>query len=419
MAENKGVALRLGKAVGPYVSVRRPKRVLLIEPAYKAKYPPLGLMKISTYHKSRGDGVVFYKGTSAAVRDQNWDIIYIATMFTFQWKRTIETIQFYQRGKQKNKSNVRVGGILASLLQDDVENETGIRPHFGLWQEVDRMPPDYTLTNGAYSYYTNNTSIGYMTKGCKNRCPYCAVPRLEPEFVPFIPLEKQLDPDRKDLILLDNNVLASPEFPRIVEEIERQGFYKGAKFGNAQRYVDFNQGVDAQLLTEEKMRLLSQLPLKPLRIAFDDIKFEKLYVSKIRLAHEYEISHLSNFILFNYDDTPEDFYRRLKINIELNEELGLSIFSFPMRYIPLDAKDRKHVSLNWTKAQLRGIQCILHATHGVVGPKGPFFEKAFGRDADEFRYIIEQPEEVIFHREKMTPYREDLVAALSMEEGCK
>lgn len=391
----------------PNVIIRKPGRVLLVEPGYKVKYPPLGLMKISTYHKMRGDEVIFYKGTSAAVRDQAWDMIYITTLFTFQWHMTIETIKFYQRNKLKNK-NIQVGGVLGSLLQKDVENETGIRPHFGLWEEVDRMAPDYTLTNGIYNYYTNNASIGYMTKGCKNQCPYCAVPKLEPEFVPFIPLDKQIDPNKKDLILLDNNVLASPEFPSIVEEIKKHGFHKGAKLGDAQRYVDFNQGVDARLLTEEKMELLSQLPLKPLRIAFDDIRFEKLYTEKMRLAHKYGIRRLSNYILFNYDDTPEGFYRRLQINIELNEELGLSIFSFPMKYIPLDAKDRKYVGPNWTKTQLRGIQCILHATHGVVGPRRPFFEKAFGKDADEFKYIIEQPEEIIFHREKMTPYQSGL-----------
>jgi hypothetical protein len=388
----------------PGILLRKPQRVLLIEPAYKVKYPPLGLMKISTYHKLRDDEVVFYKGTSAALRDQNWDIIYITTMFTFQWKRTIETIRFYQRGKQKNKKNIKVGGILASLLQKDVEEETGINPHFGLWDEVDRLQPDYSLTDGIYEYHTNNASMAYMTRGCPNHCPYCAVPRLEPNYIDFIPLGNQIDPNKKDLILLDNNVLASAEFPRIVDEIKRHGFGKEARLGNGQRYVDFNQGVDARLLTEDKMALLSQLPIKPLRIAFDNIKFEKLYIDKIRLAHKYGIRHLSNFILFNHDDTPEDFYRRLQINIELNEELELSIFSFPMRYIPLDAKDRKYVGPNWTKTQLRGIQCILHATHGVVGPRRPFFEKAFGKDAKEFKYIIEQPEEMIFHREKMKPY---------------
>ena len=95
---------------------------------------------------------------------------------------------------------------------------------------------------------------------------------------------------------------------------------------------------------------------------------------------------------------------RNEIVLGQQEELGLSIFSFPMRFIPLDAKDRKYISPNWTKTQLRGIQCVLHATHGVVGPRRPFFEKAFGEDADEFKYIIEQPEELIFHRDNMEPH---------------
>jgi len=392
----------------PYVSINRPKRILLIEPGYKAKYPPLGLMKISTYHKLRGDEIVFYKGTSAAIRDQAWDIIYITTLFTFLWNMTIETIKFYQRNKLKN-IDIKVGGILASLLQKDVEYETGIKPHFGLWDEVDRLPPDYSLIDGVYNYYTNNASIGYTTKGCKNQCDFCAVPRLEPDFVPYIDLEPQIHPGKKDLLLLDNNVLASPEFPRIVEDIYNQGFKKGAMLGKAHRYVDFNQGVEAKRLTEEKLELLSSLALKPLRIAFDNIKLEKLYTEKVRLAHKYQINRLSNYILFNHNDTPDDFYRRLQINIELNEELGSNIFSFPMKYVPLDARDRKYIGPNWTRTQLRGIQCILHATHGVVGPKRPFFEKAFGKDADEFKYIIEQPEEIIFHRENMKSYIEDVL----------
>ena len=383
------------------IQVNTPKRVLLIEPAYKAKYPPLGLMKISTYHKQRGDEVLFYKGTNVELRNQRWDIIYIATMFTYQWNITIKAIKFYQRNKHNR--DIRVGGVLASLLQDDVKKETGIKPRFGLYPEVDRMPPDYTLSN---NYYTNNASIGYMTRGCPNSCPYCAVPQLEPEYVPYIPLEGQIDPNKKDLILLDNNVLASEEFPKIIQEIKKYGFYKGAKFNGKLRYIDFNQGVDIRRLTDEKMRLLSELAIKPLRIAFDLIGLKRLYIEKIHLAHKYGIKHLSNFILFNYNDTPEDFYERLRINIELNEELGLSIFSFPMKFVPLDAKDRKYIdNAHWTKQQLRGIQCILHATHGVVGPKRAFFEKAFGKDVKEFKYIIEQPEEHIFHREKMKEYK--------------
>ena len=392
-------------------NIKNHKRILLIEPPYKAKYPPLGLMKISTYHKARGDEVVFYKGTNASVRDQEWDLIYITTLFTFHWKKTIETIQFYQRGKQKNKRNIRVGGIMASLLNKEVENATQITPHFGLWEEVDRLPPDYSLFDGVYKYYMDNSSFGYTTKGCKNRCKFCAVHRLEPKYEDFITLDGQVNPDKKDLILLDNNVLASSEFSRIVEEIKKFGFTKGAKYHNGYRYVDFNQGIDARLLSEEKMELLSQLAIKPLRIAFDNIKYEELYIEKVKLAHKYGIRHLSNFILFNFDDSPEDFYKRLRINIELNEELSLNIFSFPMKYVPLDAKDRKYVGRHWNETQLRGIQCILHATHGIVGPRKQFFEAAFGHSVEEFQHIIMQPEKAIFYRKYMQPFHQLIFAS--------
>lgn len=387
------------------IDVKKPKRVLLIEPSYKAKYPPLGLMKISTYHKQRGDEVRFYKGVRAEVRDQDWDIIYIATMFTYQWKSVIRTIKFYQR--QKGNARIIVGGVLASLLAEDLERETGIRPHVGLWEDVDRLPPDYSLFDGVYRYPVSDASIGYTTRGCIRRCPFCAVPRLEPQFVPYIPLAPQIDLSKKDLILLDNNVLASPEFPKIIEDIKRCGFEKGAKLNGRQRHVDFNQGVDVRLLNEEHMRLLSTIAIYPLRIAFDHIELKDIYVEKIRLAHKYGIRRLSNYILYNYKDTPEDFYQRLRINVELNKELGLSIFSFPMRYVPLDAKERGYVdNPHWTRQQLRGVQCILHATHGVVGPRMQFFERAFGRSEREFKYIIEWTEKEIFYRDTMPPFSE-------------
>jgi radical SAM superfamily enzyme YgiQ (UPF0313 family) len=404
MTEQRQPTSSLNSLAAPNIQIGKPKRVLLVEPSYKVKYPPLGLMKISTFHKQRGDEVVFYKGTRAAVRDQRWDIIYISTLFTYQWKTVIRTTKFYQRCKYA--CDIRVGGILASLLSEDLEEETGIKPHVGLWEDVDRLPPDYKLFERVYEYRINDASIGYTTRGCVRHCPFCAVPQLESEFVPYIPLEGQIDPNKKDLLLLDNNVLASPEFPKIIAEIKKCGFYKGAKLNGKLRCVDFNQGVDARLLTEDRMELLSQIAIFPLRIAFDDIRMKRLYIEKIHLAKKYDIRRLSNFILYNFKDTPEDFYERLRINIELNEELGLSIFSFPMRFVPLDAKSRGFVdNPHWTKKQLRGVQCILRATHGVVGPRRPFFEKAFGRDVGEFKYIVEQPEEHIFHREIMRPYK--------------
>lgn len=64
-------------------------RVLLVEPKYKNKYPPMGLMKISTYHKILGDEVHFVKGTNPSIDAEVWDRIYVTTLFTFDFARRI------------------------------------------------------------------------------------------------------------------------------------------------------------------------------------------------------------------------------------------------------------------------------------------------------------------------------------------
>ena len=203
---------------------------------------------------------------------------------------------------------------------------------------------------------------------------------------------------KKDLILMDNNVLASNKFKDIITDIIDCGFHKGAIFKGRKRYIDFNQGLDLRLLTESKMKLLSKIAIKPIRIAFDSINLKEQYESKVRLSNKYGFIHLSNYILYNYLDKPKDFYDRLKINVLLNEELETKIYSFPMKYIPLDAKDRLYVGKYWNKKILRGIQCILLVTKGLVSPKKYFFEAAFGSSYREFLNIVYMPDNYIIYR---------------------
>jgi hypothetical protein len=126
------------------------------------------------------------------------------------------------------------------------------------------------------------------------------------------------------------------------------------------RYIDFNQGIDARRINGKTMKMLSQLSIRPLRIAFDKISLEKTYKKAVRLAYKHRIQEISNYILFNYDDKPEDLYKRLECNIELNEELGVNIFSFPMRYSPIERTDRTYVGKHWNKKYLSAISAILH-----------------------------------------------------------
>lgn len=547
------------------------RRILLIEPNYKNKYPPIGLMKIATYHKMLGDEVRFFKGdftdfileqiyeellgklsanddsvewaghradiiqyikkglstkyfeltalSKSQLVDENlkyyrryynkkeyfedpkWDRVYITTLFTFYWEKTIDTINSFKH-ICKNISEVKIGGVAATLLPNEIEKETGIRPHIGLLDKdgeyddndiiIDHLPLDYSILNEIdYVYPENDGYYAYMTRGCVNRCPFCAVPQLEPEYNSYISIKKQKKfvakkfGEKRNLLLLDNNVLASERFDEIIDEIKECGFYNGATYiepnkylvliqdmrglninyrghiksiinlykwlykkaddqtkGNIYsvlyenrllsvdtatkesilavdgyfaplfekyrnksvkaRYVDFNQGLDARLLTPEKMKRLSEIPIHPLRIAFDAWSLRETYEKAVRLAAANDIRYMSNYLLYNYEEKPVDLYRRLKLNIDLCEELDVSIYSFPMKYHPIQDpkyfRDRTYIGKHWNRKFIRSIQAILNSTKGKVGRGKTFFEKAFGHDEEEYEKLLYMPEVMIIYR---------------------
>lgn len=435
------------------------KKILLVEPGYKTKYPPLGLMKISTYHrKLKGNEVVFVKGCSLKVRDEYWDKVYISTLFTYTWHETVKTINYYVDTLFNFSRKIYVGGILATLMPEDLFNATGIQPVVGLLNDskkldqdddiiIDELPPDYEILDQVdFKYDHVDAYLGYTTRGCIRACDFCAVNKLEPDYVHYIDIKKLIKEvtdmygEKQNLLLMDNNVLASRYFDKIIDDIKAAGFVKGSTFGKTKRkrIVDFNQGLDGRLLTEDKIRRLAEIPLEPMRIAFDHIKYRDTYIKAVRLAHKYGQKNMSNYILYNHSsDTPEDFYKRIRLNIDLNEEFGKEhsssagartiIYSFPMRYIPLEAKKRDVDTGNpfWNKRYLRGLQVILNVIKGPVMPGKEFFEQAFGTDPEEFKAILLMPDEFIRNRVKpnwrkisdrikrLMPYTRDWMAAYS------
>src|SRR5690242_12995080 len=108
------------------------KNILLIEPGYKNKYPPLGLMKIAQYHGPRGkrDKVAFIKGEDESARAKAWDRVYVTTLFSFEYSRIAKSIDFAVSAANGHKDKVFVGGIAASLMHGRFVNEArwrGIR----------------------------------------------------------------------------------------------------------------------------------------------------------------------------------------------------------------------------------------------------------------------------------------------------
>ncbi|PWC36762.1 radical SAM protein [Azospirillum sp. TSO22-1] len=419
------------------------KNILLIEPDYKNKYPPLGLMKIAQYHGPRGkqDRVRFIKGVDRSVLLQAWDRIYVATLFSFEFPKIAQTIDFALQVAHGQADKVFVGGIAASLMHERFVEERrwqGVRFIKGLLSDppaialqldefaeelysddfhgkpIEDLIPDYSILEQVpYRYPVRDAYFAYTSRGCIRKCHFCGVPKLEgmqrdtDSLTGVVEAIDRLYGPKKDLILMDNNVVASPRFKEIMAEIRDLGFTPGAKLIRpearvpVQRRVDFNQGVDARILSKDPMYLreLATICLKPLRIAFDHLGVRKPYEQAVRYAHEFGLAELSNYMLYNFHDGPKDLFERMRLNVTLNEELGVRIWSFPMRYQPTNRPDRGHVGERWSRYQLRSMQIILQATHGVVSGEPEFFKRAFGDTPDEYEQILALPHDFIFNRD--------------------
>ena len=418
------------------------REILLIEPGYPNKYPPLGLMKLAAYHGSfgQGDHVTFIKGEDQEVLNQAWDRVYVTTLFTFEWKRTASAIDFAIRAAGDQPERVFVGGIAVSLMHDAFLNEprwAGVRFIKGLLDAapavslalsaddydfgaddltgvpIEELVPDYgILEHIDYAYPVHDAYFGYASRGCIRSCSFCGVPKLEGAQREMPPLSNLVEGvrkrygDKKDLVLMDNNITASARYKEVIAEIRDLGFTPGAKLSRdgkqpVKRRVDFNQGVDARILAQSSMflREMSTICISPLRIAFDHIGVRKVYEKSIRMAADNQITSLSNYMLYNFMDTPKDLYQRMRLNIDLNEELGIRIWSFPMRYQPVTLKDRSHVGRKWNRYYLRSFQLMLQATRGVVSGSPSFFLRAYGENPEEFERLLRLPHAFIFHRE--------------------
>ena len=417
-------------------------------------YPPIGLLKLATYHKRRGDEVRFVIGRDkAAIQEEDlfshellWDRIYITTLFTFDWKNVIETIEFYKKAVGGSIHKIFVGGIMASIMPNDIFEETGIQPVVGILDsarkidldddtDIDALPPDYKVLPPNI-YAINDTYYAHATRGCTRRCPWCGVPDIEPTYCEYIDIKpviremREIHGDKSRLKLMDNNVLASPYLERIVSDLVELGYGRGQKTEGSTpprtRVIDFNQGLEATYINEANIALLEQLHIKPMRIAFDRLSYRDTYVNAVTIAQRHGFKEFSNYMLYNEKDTPRDLYERLVINIKINQswrdENGKSaaaIYSYPMRFAPIKDDSPKHLNRSrdyvppkpnrdidylqdarWTKRFTRNIEIIKGASHGAISPTPSLALRAIGETYEEFIANLYMPEELLRNRDK-------------------
>jgi hypothetical protein len=309
--------------------------ILLVEPTYKRKYPPLGLMKISTWHKNKGDTVFYLHGDSWIDLDFNPDIIYVTSLFTWDLPQVIQVINSFK--KRFSTAEIKVGGVAATAMPDKIKKETGISPHVGVIPEVDSCVPDYTMSKETKEL---EESLGFTTRGCPWKCRYCVVRILEPRYYEIDGWARCIDSSKPRITLFDNNIVRASKrhFNSVIRLLEEQD-----------KQVDFNSGFDCKLLTKDHVEQIAKIHVHPIRLAFDKLEQEKPLIKSVNLFKEKGIStdNIRVYVLYNYyDDLEEAKYRADKVI-----ELGCK--PFVMRYKPLDwLKKEMYVSPNWTKEDI-------------------------------------------------------------------
>ena len=336
------------------------KRVLLVEPDYYSCYPPLGLLKISSYYRTIDATIRYVRGIDQ-LGDFYPDTIEITSLFTYSRKQVHNAIEYYH--KKYPRAEVFVGGIYASLLPSELED---LFPYAhvqrGLNENADHLTPDYSILNQVDKWMDWDGSIIFTSRGCVNKCGFCMVPKLEGTLHNITDTPSELiNPEHSKIIIWDNNFLAQPNW-----------YEKAMDLKKTNKWLDFNQGLDARLLDEEKAEVLSKLKIKDYRFAYDGDYQKKAAKNAVELLSSKGINRrqISFYTLYNFyagpntrSDTPDNFYHRVM------DILEWGAVSYPMRYVPLDAENKNtYVSPNWTADQLEKVA----RARRVIGYGGAF-----------------------------------------------
>lgn len=327
--------------------------VLLLEPSYYTKYPPLGLLKISAWHKKQGDTVQFIRGVERLhTLFRAPQRIYVTSLFTWAWHPVHEAVHMCKM--YFPKTEIRLGGIYASLMPKNAKKSGADLVYRGLLEECECLLPDYSIVPEWHRQ--QKASVLFTHRGCIRRCKYCAVPRLEGKPKQFFhgSIRELIHPDHTKVILWDNNILGLSNWRDVIEELK-----------DLNLEVDFNQGIDARLITEEVAECLRGMRMPTIRIAYDSIKDSRKIKKGIdNLEHVgFRKRSIFSYVLFNFKDSPEDLLTRVR-NL-----FDWGVQAYPMRFQPFDALEKdNYVSELWTAEQLE----MVATARRVIGYGGTF-----------------------------------------------
>jgi len=181
----------------------------------------------------------------------------------------------------------------------------------------------------------HNPDATFTSRGCIRRCAFCAVPKIEGEL-------RELDDWVPRPVICDNNLLACSRshFDSVIDKLKAAGV----------QGVDFNQGLDARLLTAYHAGRIAELDMRFVRLAWDDVRTEAEFMRAWETLRAAGIPRrtISVYVLIGFRDTPEDALYRMRTVYRT-----LGSYVVPMRYQPLGAKRRnEYIDPNWSHWEL-------------------------------------------------------------------
>ena len=241
-------------------------------------FPNLPLMKLSAYHKNKGDSVEWYEPLFSG----HMDIVYMSKVFSFT-----PDFQYFVDADMVMKGGT--GYLYPSggeKLPDEIEH---IYPDYSIY--FDKIPE------------VRNTAYGFLTRGCPRGCDFCIVGEKEGKCSVKVADLSEFWGGQKNIVLLDPNLFACKEW----EDLSQQLIDSGA-------WVDFSQGCDIRIMTDKKAEYIKRMKIKQIHFAWDRYEDKEIIIPKFRHFKEitgWEYQKLGVYVLCNFNTSFEQDLERI------------------------------------------------------------------------------------------------------------
>ncbi len=237
-------------------------------------------MKISAYHKNKGDSVKWYNPLEAWKNPP--DRVYMSKVFTFtpDYVHPVNAREIIKGGTGYNYPD---GGIK-------------------LEEEIEHIYPDYSIYFEKIQE-VKNTAYGFLTRGCPRGCDFCIVEQKEGRKAEKVANLEEFWSGQKNIVLLDPNMFACEKWRELsIQLIESDA------------WVDFSQGCDIRMMNQEKAEYIKRMKIKRIHFAWDRYGDKEAVINKIkefRKITSWERKKIGVYVLCNFDTTFEQDLERV------------------------------------------------------------------------------------------------------------